>query len=245
MNPGGHPSIVVFDRDPSEGTAMAAYLNSQGLRAETCEAVPSLFRRVEATPPNLLLLHWMGGPVSPALEVVSQVRAVADVPCVLRARQPDSADDRVAGLENGMDDWISADVTSREVVARIRAVLRRAGPRDGAAPAAMPSPPRPDAAANGKVWRLSPQRRELYDPDGEPLALTSAEFDFLHALAQQRGLPVSREALSQAVFHRPWYPQDRGIDNVAARLRRKLSAKSRNPQVIKPVRSVGYAFTGF
>lgn len=233
--------IAVFDQDRSDGEIAAGYLAQNGFPAEVYGGTESLLRRLEQMPPRLVLLHWTDLSRGPAMDVVRQVRGVSDVPCILRAGQPDNVTDRVEALESGVDDWISADVTIREVLARIRAVLRRAGEP---ARTRADAPAHPPLAARGH-WRLSPHRRELYAPGGEACGLTSAEFDMLQTLVQQRGEPVSRDVLSQAIFRRPWYPMDRGVDNVAARLRKKLEGRSRNPQVVKPVRSIGYVFTGF
>ncbi|WP_376094442.1 response regulator transcription factor [Roseomonas sp. CCTCC AB2023176] len=249
MTPTVGSPIIVFDSDIAGGERVADYLAENGLPADVCGGTDPLLRRLQQQPPRLVLLHWGETTPTPALETVRQVRDVSDVPCILRARQPDSVTDRVAALESGADDWIPVEVTIREVLARIRAVLRRAGHDTAAARydealaqrrSSLPLPP-----AATRHWRLSPERRELYAPGGTPCGLTSAEFDMLHVLVQQRGAPVPRDTLSVAVFRRPWYPQDRGIDNVAARLRKKLATWSRNPQVIKPVRGIGYVFTGF
>lgn len=249
MTPTAGPPIIVFDQDLTNGERMAGYLAENGLPADVLDGTDPLLERLEKRPPRLVLLHWGEDSRTPAIEAVRRVRDISDVPCILRARQPDSVTDRVAALESGADDWIPVEVTIREVLARIRAVLRRAGHHATAArydeALAQRVADVPLAPATPRHWRLSPERRELYAPGGTPCGLTSAEFDMLHALVQQRGAPVSRDVLSQVVFRRPWYPQDRGVDNIAARLRKKLATWSRNPQVIKPVRSIGYVFTGF
>ena len=242
----GNLPIALFDSDPVTAADMAGYLSRNGLPADLYDGAGPLLRRLEQTPPRLILLHWAAAASLPAVEVMLRVRGVSDVPCILRAREPDNATDRVAALEAGADDWISPEATMREVLARVRAVLRRAGqpaaPRDAAPPTDAPVVP---ASPRPQHWRLSPERRELYIPGGDACGLTSAEFDLLYALVRHRGAPVSRDVLSQAMFRRPWYPQDRGVDNVAARLRKKLAEHSCNPGVIKPVRSIGYVFTGF
>lgn len=187
--------------------------------------------------PELVLLNDDGRLVAPLPDLLLHIKSASDVPCVVRSLQPDDEDDRIAALESGCDDWISFGVSGREAVARIRSLLRRSARSHS--PARVPGP------GPARAWRLSPERRELYGPDGQACGLTSAEFDLLHTMVQHRGAAVSREILSQAVFRRAWYPQDRGIDNLAARLRRKLCTYSRNGQIVKPVRGIGYAFTGF
>jgi two-component system phosphate regulon response regulator OmpR len=201
------------------------------LSIQPCNDLEGVLTSLRADEPDLVLLNDDGLLPNPALVIIKSVRTSSDVPCVLRSLRVDDEQERVDVLEAGCDDWISHEASETEVKARLRAVLRR-----------TLSPRRP---IQSRAWRLSPERRELYGPDGRACELTSAEFDLLHTLVQHRGAVVSREALSQAVFRRAWYPQDRGIDNLAARLRRKLSPNSRNAQVVKPVRGIGYAFTGF
>jgi len=243
----GYRPVFVHDGDRSRAGQIAAYLTNQGLPAEAYSDADPLLSRLSDVPPSLVLLHWSGTAPHSAMNILRQVRSISAVPCVLRARESNSDLHRIAGLDNGADDCIPAAFTEREVVARIRAIMRRTAQSSGelgedrteveeAAPAPVLRRP---------VWRLSLDRRELYTPSGKPCELTSAEFDFLHVLTRKRGTPVSRSLLYQEVFRRPWYPEDRGIDNLAARLRRKLAAHCPNVDSIKSVRGVGYLFTGF
>jgi two-component system phosphate regulon response regulator OmpR len=207
------------------------------LSVQYCADVAVLLSSLRADQPDLILLNDDGHLRMPLPQILASIKAAADVPCVLRSLRADDEEGRIAALEGGCDDWISFGVSEHEAVARIRAILRRTTRQ-------RPTGPGPGARPE-RAWRLSPERRELYDPDGQPFDLTSAEFDLLHTIVQHRGAVVSRDILSRAVFRRTWYPQDRGIDNLAARLRRKLAGRSRNPQVVKAVRGIGYAFTGF
>lgn len=220
---------------PADGASGAAPLR---LSLRHCDDLPALLACLRTHRPDLVLLDDDGRLGPPVVDIIAFIKAEADTPCVLRSARMDCEDERIAALEAGCDDCIGPSVSAKETLARLRAVLRRASPRRPH-PEAAPVPP------SARAWRVSPERRELYTPEGTPCDLTSAEFDLLHTLVKHRGAVVSREVLSQAVFRRAWYPQDRGIDNLAARLRRKLSARSRNAQVVKPVRGVGYAFTGF
>lgn len=225
---------------------MAKYLSANRFLATFHGEPAKVLSQMARAAPSLILLQSNAEQANFTIDLVRQIRALSSVPCILHARSPDEDSDRVLGLESGIDDWISSAATPREVLARVRAVLRRAGPR--IPPPAQPQPPLTPQTLNGvapRSWRLSPERRELYTPAGAPCGLTTAEFDLFHILARKRGVPVTRDTLSLAVFRRPWAPDDRGIDNVAARLRRKLGQHSHNPQVIKPVRGVGYLFTGF
>ena len=242
-----HRPFVVHDRDAPRARQIAAYLTEHGLPAEAYSDADPLLSRLSQSPPSLVLLHWSGPLPHSAMTILRQVRSISAVPCVLRARESNSDLHRIDGLDNGADDCIPAAFTEREVVARIRAIMRRTARTAENIPVAssdidatVPAP-----VPRRQAWRLSLDRRELYTPDGKPCELTSAEFDFLHVLTRKRGVPVSRSVLYQEVFRRPWYPEDRGIDNLAARLRRKLATRCPNLDSIKSVRGVGYLFTGF
>jgi two-component system phosphate regulon response regulator OmpR len=242
----GSKLVLVFDQDVIQARKTAAFLMTSGLLAEACADSGALFFRLAQVSPDLLLLHWPGEVPHPMIEMLRQVRAATAVPCILRAHKPSNERDRIIALESGADDCIPQDFTEQEVVARIRAVMRRVeGAATGSYYKATPNPAHRRTTSQPRAWRLSLDRRELYSSSGTPCELTTAEFDFLHALTQSRGSPVSREALTQAVFRRPWYPHDRGIDNLAVRLRRKLAYHCPTPDVIKAVRGVGYVFTGF
>lgn len=235
--PAGWPQACILalgERYPGFGSDSPDEIAAP-LSLRHCHDFPTLLASLRSHKPDLVLLNDDGCVAPPLSAVIASIRAEADIPCVLRSARMDREQDRIAALDAGYDDCIGHTVSDDETLARIRAVLRRTLRHRPAATASVPS----------RAWRISPERRELYAPDGTACGLTSAEFDLLHTLAKHRGAVVSREVLSQAVFRRAWYPQDRGIDNLTARLRRKLAALSRNSQVVKPVRGVGYAFTGF
>jgi DNA-binding response OmpR family regulator len=139
----------------------------------------------------------------------------------------------VAALEAGADDYLHPGMATVEAVARIRAVLRRSGlgpmaPQPVAAAA-------PEATAPG-VWRLVPEDRCILAPDGTVHRLTGVEFELLRLLTAAAGEPVDREIICRQVFRRPWRPEDRSVDDLVKRLRRKT-----DPLAIQAVRGVGYA----
>jgi DNA-binding response OmpR family regulator len=103
----------------------------------------------------------------------------------------------------------------------------------------------PPAAEIPAGWRLCLKQRELFAPDGAARHLTSAEFELMQTLLRQQGMPVHRDALSLQVLRRPHHPEDRALDNLVLRLRRKLGDEGANARLIKSVRGVGYVFTGF
>lgn len=234
-------AIFVLGETLAGAEEFACYLAEHGCRASGFGNRRALLSRMEDQTPALVLLQARVGSPDALVDLLSGVRARSLVPCIMHAQEPDHVAQRVHGLENGIDDWIPPETARREVLARIRAVLRRGPPSS----ASSVVPPPPARRAVPRHWHLSIERRELFAPEGSACLLTSAEFDLLWALVQSPGVPVAREVLSRAVFRRPWNPDDRGIDNLVARLRRKLAAHSPNDSLIKPARGVGYLFTHF
>ena len=139
-------------------------------------------------------------------------------------------------LEIGADDEVAKSVPPRELLARIRAHLRRARSR-------TPAPTNGDRS-HAKGWFLSRDTRVLLRPDGSPCPLTTAEFDLLCILDGRKGSPVTRQELMLAVFGRDWKPDDRAVDTVIRKLRRKI-ARDGGDAGIKTVRPKGYVFVGF
>ena len=151
--------------------------------------------------------------------------------------------DMVVGLEVGADDYIAKPFHLREVLARIRSVLRRTQPT-------VPPEPLPNTRSGvGEVirfdgWRLDLGRRELEAPDGSEIALTTGEFDLLATFATHPGRVLNRDQLMDLTRGRQWEAIDRSIDAQVARLRRKIEPDPKHPTLVKSVRGVGYMFTG-
>ncbi len=230
MTPRPATRIILIDADQQEGTALAAYLARHGLPTETCPAADPILPRIASEPPWLVLLHRRLR-LEPDLGALRRLRAVSTVPAILRAMDADDEVDRVLALEIGADDYLPSATSARELLARIRTVLRRARQAQAAEP------------RHG--WRLCLRQRELFGPDGGARNLTSAEFELLQILVRQQGAPVQRDALSLAVLRRPYHPEDRALDNLILRLRRKLGDDGASARLIKSVRGVGYVFVGF
>ena len=145
-------------------------------------------------------------------------------------------DDKVRGLGFGADDYMTKPFDERELLARIRSLLRRLeGHRPEAAPAA-------GQAVVFAGWRFDPTVRTLVADDGKPVELTSSEFNLLAVLLAAPGKVLSRDHLMNAVYKRSWQPMDRSIDVLVTRLRRKLESRGQ-PEMIKTVRGSGYTFS--
>ncbi len=149
--------------------------------------------------------------------------------------------DRTIGLEVGADDYITKPFHLREVLARVRAVLRRTAAR----PYEI-SEVAPDGAAEHVTfagWTLDLMKRELRRPDGEEVSLTTSDFDLLAAFVRHPQSVLSRDQLMDLTRGRDWSPFDRSIDNQIGRLRKKIERDPADPDLIKTVRGAGYVFT--
>lgn len=183
---------------------------------------------------DLVTLDLNLGPAD-GLAVARQIRQVSEVPIIMITGKGDMID-RIVGLELGADDYIAKPFHLREVLARIRSVLRRSAA--GGAP----------AASTGGVIRfdgfaLDPTRRSLAGPDGSDIGLTTGEFDLLLMFCRNAHAVLDRDRIMDLLKGHDWAPNDRSIDNQVARLRKLIEADTRNPQLIKTVRGAGYSFT--
>src|SRR5690554_971557 len=173
------------------------------------------------------------------LSIARAVRQNWDLPIIMITGKGDMID-RIVGLEIGADDYIAKPFHLREVLARVRSVLRRAAPRAEAAPRAA-------AASPGQLhfddFVLDFDRRELSGPDSSEIRLTSGEFDLLALFARNPHRVLSRDQIMDLLKGHDWSPNDRSIDNQVARLRKLIEADSQQPRLLKTVRGAGYSFT--
>ncbi len=170
------------------------------------------------------------------LSLARQVRASRDVPIIMITAKSGDID-RVVGLELGADDYIVKPFNLREVLARVRAVLRRYASSNDTQSAAV--------AGTRERYRLDSmifdlQSRVVMKPDGEEIALTTAEFDLLALMVRRPHRVLSRDMIMDLLKGHEWSPVDRSIDTLVGRLRKKIEADSEAPKLIKTVRGVGY-----
>lgn len=229
------PRVLIVDDDKGYCEKLASYLAVYGCET-ACLTEPEEFEvSFEAFRPNILLLDQRLGATT-GTEVLRRLREQSDVPCIVVTGMPDPTD-RVVNLEVGADDEVDKSTSPRELLARIRAVLRRSER------ASLPEATQ-DLTAPLSGWTLSRRLRELRRPDGSLCRLTTAEFETLLILQAAAGKPVRRVTLCERVFGRPYRPGDRAADTVVKKLRQKLEP-DQEPRIIKTVRPLGYVFTGF
>lgn len=228
------PHILLIDDDSDIRRLTSQLLAENGMKVTALPGGTGMARRVAGGGFDLVLLDVML-PGEDGFALCRKIRETSRIPIVMLTARAEETD-RVIGLEIGADDYVVKPFAPRELVARIRARLRRDG--DGAL--AAPKPKRSRIYFDG--WTVDLVRRELRAPDGALVSLTGAEFDLLVVLAERARRVVSRDELSDALHGRPANPLDRSIDVAVSRLRRKIEASADEPRFIRTVRNGGYVF---
>ena len=236
MNP--LPHIAVLDDEVDITQLLAGYLGSRGYRVTQLHNGRALMDLMPADPPQLVLLD-LGLPGEDGFQIARQLREHWRCGLVIVTGRGDAVD-KVVGLEVGADDYVTKPFDLRELLARIKAVLRRLMPAEQ--PPATPSaaPPLPRSRLCFAGWQLDTAARSLTSPQGADVGLTTGEFDLLCAFAQHPGRVLSRDFLLEHTRGRGAGPFDRTIDVQVGRLRKKLEADAEDPQIIKSVRGAGY-----
>jgi two-component system OmpR family response regulator len=229
------PTCLVVEDDRTLRHLVMNYLEEHGIRtisASGREEVAGLLAREE---PSLVILDLRLGQED-GLDLLREIRSHSDIPVIITTGHRRDEIDRVVGLELGADDYITKPFGLRELLARIRAVLRR---REAGQAAVQRDPERGRCRFGG--WQLDRRSRRLSDSSGIPVALTKGEYALLIAFLDAPQRPLSREHLLQATrIHEDVF--DRSIDVQVLRLRRKLEADPNAPRVILTERGVGYVF---
>jgi DNA-binding response OmpR family regulator len=245
------PAIIVVDDEPDLREAVAEYLTRRGFDVRRAEDAISLRRLLAERPADLVVLD-ISMPGEDGLSIARALRAESDIGIVMLTAAGDVVD-RVVGLEVGADDYIAKPVDLRELLARLRAVLRRreataqvlsaAPAAQPAAPAAPAAPPQPEGrrVRMGRTW-LDLDQRRLTGADGSEIPLGPTEFALLRAFAERPNRILTRETLLELAHPRGDEHFDRSIDVRIARIRRKVEAVPDRPAVIKTVRGAGYVF---
>jgi two-component system, OmpR family, phosphate regulon response regulator OmpR len=229
--------IIVVDDEPEICELLADYLGHAGFRVSTAGDGATMRRLLEDQPADLVILD-INMPGEDGLSLARYLRANTRIGIVMLTAAGEVVD-RIVGLEMGADDYLPKPVDMRELLARVRAVLRRvevAPEKPGAA----------EASDTRKIHfgacQLDLDAHKLYDAAGEEVPITSMEFDLLKAFAEHPNRVLSRDQLLDLAHNRDWEPFDRSIDIRIARLRRKVESDPSKPQVIKTVRGAGYIF---
>jgi len=241
MNPDSPIRILVVDDEPAVRSILRSGLEREGYEVSEAGDKAEFLRCLETTPIDLITLDLdLDG--ENGLLLAREVRAQHNIPIIMITGKGDVFD-RVAGLEQGADDYIIKPFHIREVLMRARSVLRRyeleSVAEDVGSAVGVPA-----ERYKFDDCILDVPRRELKTATGAIIDLTDAEFDLLSSFLRQPARILSRDELMRALHGRDWSPEDRTIDGHIARLRRKIDSRTETPRLIKSVRGVGYVFTG-
>lgn len=241
----GSAHILVVDDDEGVRTLLRDCFELEGYRVSEASSGAEMTTSLEAGTVHLVTLDiGLGG--ENGLDLARQIRASNNVPIIMITGKGDTID-RVVGLELGADDYITKPFHLREVLARVRAVLRR---YENAVPSAQPDSEKeaavaPAANCDGErlefeEWVLDLGRRELTSRAGKRQELTTAEFNMLEMFLRRPSRVMSRDNIMDLLKGHEWSPYDRSIDSLIVRLRRKIEPDPEKPRIIKTVRGVGY-----
>ena len=227
------PHILIVDDDRELRDLLSRFLTSNGFRVTVARDAREMRKSLDEAAIDLVVLDVMM-PGKDGFTACRELRATSDVPLIMLTAVSDPTD-RVVGLELGADDYLPKPFNSRELLARMRALLRRTGtgPRRGTVN---------DATQSLKFagWTLEVGRRRLLSPEGTMVTLSTGEFDLLLAFLEHPQRTLTRDQLLDLARGRSPVPFDRSIDVQVSRLRRKIEADPRVPQIIATVRGDGY-----
>ena len=227
--------LAVLDDEVDIAALLANYLKGHGFRVSQVHSGPGLMALMAADPPSLVLLD-LGLPGEDGFSIARQLREHWRCGLVIVTGRGDSVD-KVVGLEVGADDYVTKPFDLRELLARIKAVLRRLAPEESPAQRSPAEPPHKRCFAG---WTLDTSARQLTGPNGHDVPLTGGEFDLLRTFAEHPGRVLSRDFLLEQTRGREAAPFDRTIDVQVGRLRKKLEVDAEDPKIIKSVRGAGY-----
>jgi DNA-binding response OmpR family regulator len=234
----GQACVLVVEDDPALQRMIVNYFSERNIRSLVASGRDALIRQLDAEVSLVILDLHLGQ--EDGLDLLREVRSGSDVPVIIITGHRREDIDRVVGLELGADDYLTKPFNLRELLARVRAVLRRF--EAGRASAKRESDREPGRNRYRFLgWHLNTRNRLLTDPNGDDVGLTKGEYALLVAFLDAPQRPLSREHLMQATrVHEDVF--DRSIDVQILRLRRKLERDPSAPRIIKTERGVGYVF---
>lgn len=226
----GSHHVLIVDDEPVTRARLAGYIEAAGHRV-TEAADGSEMRQILARDPADLMLLDINLPDEDGLDLTRQLRAESDIGIILVTGRTDEVD-RIVGLEIGADDYVTKPFNPRELLARVKSVLRRVG--------SNLATDRPVKRFAG--WNFDTRSRRLTAPDGSRVSLTRAEFELLRAFVSWPNVVLTRDRLLGAITHRSWDPSDRTVDVLVRRLRRKIERDPKHPDLIITAHGEGYIF---
>jgi DNA-binding response OmpR family regulator len=230
------PQIIVVDDEPDLRALLEDYLGLQGFAVRCADGPAALDRALAERPADVIVLD-VNMPGGSGFDALARLRAAGVAAGVIMLTARAEPADRITGLAGGADDYLVKPFEPRELLARIRAVLRRLPPPAAPAPADRRRPPVRMGTCSFDV-----EARRLLDASGAEVALTAMEFDLLSVLARHPRQTLSRSRLAELAHGRPLAPGDRSVDIRITRLRAKLGEDARAPRTLRTVHGEGYVF---
>jgi len=231
------PSILIVDDDQRLRRVISRFLFREGYKVREAGNAIEMRRALAVRPADLILLDLML-PGEDGLSLTRELRATADVAIIMLTGKGNTVD-KVVGLEVGADDYITKPFDERELLARVRTVLRRS---QAAKHNPMGGTPASGRQAKFSGWTMDLVSHEVTSANGDRVDITGNEFQLLASLLARPMQALTRQEILDLVFGRDWSPTDRSIDVLVAKLRRKLEKDPKYPRIIKTVRGMGYMF---
>lgn len=229
------PRVLVVEDDPQIAEMLRESLAEQNIAAEVAGDGAAMDHRLGASSFDLVVLDVML-PGEDGLSICRRLRASGNLPILMLTSLGDDVD-RILGLELGADDYVTKPFVLRELVARIKGLLRRS------TYGSQPEPPSRPRLIRFEGWTIDTIKRQVHDPSNARVAMTTHEFDLLVAFCRNAGRALAREQLLAATHAGLAGPTERSVDVHIRRLRQKIESDPRNPVLIRTVRLGGYMFT--
>ena len=227
-------NILVVDDDVVICQLLDRYLTAAGYRVKTANNGEEMYRSIKLQAPDLILLD-LKMPGKHGLELAKELRKDSDVGIIILTGSDETVD-KVVGLEVGADDYVPKPFDERELLARVRSVLRRVLHDDT-------TQNEDKSIAKFSNWILDLTAHELRSPVGEEVRLTSYEFQLLTILVKNPNRVLNRDQIMENITGRGWIPSDRSVDVLVSKLRKKIEEDPRKPIFVKTIRGSGYKFT--
>lgn len=225
-------SILLVEDDVEIGELISRYLENNGMTVAWVASGEALDKKLAGENYDIIILD-LNLPGEDGLSICRRVSASRDIPIIIVTAKGEDVD-KIVGLEMGADDYLVKPFNPRELLARIRAVLRRSEPQ------ARGNDDAAKQTFHFLGWRMNLLAREVVSPTGTKVAMTGAEFDLLHAFCENPNRVLTRDQLINMTHGRTAGPFERSIDVLVSRLRQKLERDPKSPSMIQTVRSEGY-----
>ncbi|CDZ49120.1 response regulator [Neorhizobium galegae] len=236
-SPASSANILVVDDDPRIRQMLTRYFEGEGYAVSAVSDGQEMRVQLKRQEIDIILLDLSLPGGQDGFDLAREIRMQSDIPIMMLTGRDDVVD-RIIGIEIGADDYIAKPFHLREVHARLKSILRRRQP------AQPKQEENEEKIVRFEGWALNLSRRQLLSAEDGEVELTTGEFDMLAAFVQHAGRVLTRDFLMDATRGRQLDAFDRTIDAQIVRLRRKIEADAKHPQLIKAVRGVGYIFTG-